>query len=115
MLTTQAAATSTVVLAGLGGALAYAVRIVEPAHGALPVGAATLCVHLAGVASLFFRKWMGIREVPALYNQPGYLLIPGALEQLRICELARLEMRIGQMAALNTERALWLNLERVWA
>ena len=115
LLAAQAATTLTVVLAGLGGAMAYAVRVAEPHPGSVAVGAAVLCVHLAGVASLLVWKCMSVRAVPTPYNQPSYLLVPGTLEQLRVGELANLEMRIRDVVALSMNRAVWLNRSRALA
>ena len=115
VISAQAATTLTLLLAGLGGALAFAVKVVEPAASPVAWGAAALCAHLTVLAAVLVARNMHLADAPMLHNQPDSLLQPGAsLEQLRMGELVNLEERIRQQQAMNSRRASSLNLVR-WA
>lgn len=113
----QAATTLTLLLAGMGGALAYAVRVFEPGP-ASPVawGAAALCAYLAVLAIVLLARCINAAPAPMLYNAPANLLVAGAdLATLRCGELVNLQERIEQQTARNLKRAKALNAIRLWA
>lgn len=113
VIAAQAASTVTLLLAGIGGALAFAVRVVEPGAGPVAWGAAAVCGYLALLVALLLHTNIRLDEVPMLHNQPESLLAPNAtLEQLHMGELVNLEMRIRTQAAINNQRARALNWVR---
>jgi len=106
----QAATTLTLVLAGMGGALAYAVRVFEPSPPPTVVASAALCVWLMLIAALLVLKCINLAEAPMLYNQPNRLLLPGhTLADVRAGELVGLQERIWQQIDRNNGRSAWLN------
>lgn len=106
----QAATTLTLVLAGMGGALAYAVRVFEPSPSAPVVASAALCVWLMAIAALLVLKCINVADAPMLHNQPGNLLLPGhTLAEVRAGELVGLQSRIWQQVDRNNARGAWLN------
>lgn len=113
VISAQAATTLTLLLAGLAGALAFAVKVFEPGAGPVAWGAATLCVYLTVLAAVLVARNLNLVEAPMLHNQPDSLLQPDAnLEQLRMGELINLEERIREQQGLNNQRARSLNLVR---
>ena len=113
VISAQAATTLTLLLAGLGGALAFAVKVVEPAASPVAWGAAALCAHLTVLAAVLVARNMHLADAPMLHNQPDSLLQLGAsLEQLRMGELVNLEERIRDQRAMNDRCARSLNLVR---
>lgn len=113
VISAQAATTLTLLLAGLGGALAFAVKIFEPGAGPVAWAAAALCAHLAVLAGVLVARNLNLVEAPMLHNQPYSLLHPDAtLDQLRMGELINLEARIRAQQGLNDLRACSLNLVR---
>jgi hypothetical protein len=113
VLVSQAATTLTLLLAGVGGALAYAIRILEPGASPAAWGAAVVCAWLAILAAVLVARVINARNVPVLYNSPQNLLIPGAgIDQLQAGELQNLQARIDGQAAVNLLRADWLNRVR---
>lgn len=112
----QAATTLTLLLAGLGGTLALALPVLAPQPGPVAYAAAALCVYLALLSAVLVVTVIRLRDAPMLHNQPGNLLVPGAtLAQLRAGELANIELRIRQQAALNRSRANALDAVRMAA
>ena len=111
----QAATTMALLLAGLGGALAAAARVVEPGAGPVAWGAAALCAWMMLCAGVLVVRCINLESAPMLNNQPDNLLVPGVtLEQLRMGELVNLVVRIRQQTAINDRRAKALNQVR-WA
>lgn len=115
-LLAQMNVTIALLMAGIGGALAYGVRVFEPAPGAVAIGAAAVCVYLAVLVAAVVARGLNTREAPMLYNSPKNLLMPGQTwMQVQAGELANLQERIEQQAALNRERALTLDVARYCA
>ena len=115
VMASQAATTLTVLLAGLGGSLAFAVKVFEPSPGAVAWGAAALCGYLAVLSAVLVLRNISLEVAQMQHNQPGSLLLPNAtLEQLRMGELVNLELRIRHQTAFNNRRAAALNQVR-WA
>lgn len=113
----QAATTLALLLAGIGGSLAYAVKLLEP--GAAPAvarGAAALCAYLMVLTALVVWRCLNTRPSPALHNHPANLLVPGAdLASIQAGELLNVQRRIEQQIAITAERARWLNGVRLLA
>jgi hypothetical protein len=117
MLRREAASTLTILLAGIGGSLAYASKVLEsgPA-GPIAVGAAVLCVYLACIATGVVLRCLLVRDLPAIYNVPENLLIPGStLTEVRYGNLDVLQAAITEMAVINAGIGKSLNALRVAA
>lgn len=115
VISAQAATTLALLLAGLGGALTFAVKVLEPGASPVAWGSAGLCVYLAVLAGVLVVRNVSLKSGPMLHNQPGNLLLPQAtLQQLRMGELVNLELRIRDQVATNDRRADSLNQVR-WA
>ncbi len=115
-MTSEAATTLTVLLAGIGGSLAYAVKVFELDFSRVPVGAAVLCVYLCVAAALLVWKCMMTRSVPAEFNEPDNLMIPAAKKiSILAGSIKGLNARILEVAALNCQKAFWLNVVRLMA
>lgn len=111
----QAASTLQLLLGGIGGALAFAVKLAEPGAGPVAWGAATVCAWWMAVAAYLTVRNMNLVDAPMLSNQPGHLLLPGAThDQLRRGELVNVEMRIRDQRDMNQARGNSLNRAR-WA
>ncbi|XVJ69863.1 MAG: hypothetical protein HEQ39_09565 [Rhizobacter sp.] len=106
----QAATLCTLLLAGIGGSLAYAVKVFEPVPSLVAWGAAAFCAYLCVLAALLVHRCINTADAPMLFNEPKNVLVPGATLQLqRPAELANLQQRIDQMIARNNTRATALN------
>lgn len=115
-IASQAAATLTLLLAGIGGSLVYAVRIFEPGSSPVARGAAALCIYLMALAGVLIWRCINTTASPVLHNEPTNLLLSEAtLEQLQAGEIFNLQQRIDQQKALVVARARWLNGVRVLA
>ena len=115
-LLSQAVTALTVVLAGIGGTLAFAVRVFEPKPDAIARAAAALCIYLMVLAALIVFTCIRSRDTPVSMNEPGNLLLDGhSLEAIQCGELARLQARIELEQALNNSRSAWLNAMRYCA
>lgn len=113
VVSAQAATTLTLLLSGLAGALAFAVKVFEPAASPVAWGAAALCAWLTALAAMLVVRNISLAPAPMLHNQPGnVLLLPGSLEALRMGELVNLEMRIRCQQDINVRRAAALNQVR---
>lgn len=111
----QAVTTLTIFLAGIGGSLAYAVRVVTE-RDAVACGAMALGIYLIVLAVLLVVKCINLTGAPTLSNEPDNLCVPDAsLEQLEVGELANLQSRIDRMKDRNRVRARWLNRLRLFA
>jgi len=112
----QASATLTLLLAGMGGSLAYAVQIFDAGPTPLASGAAALCAYLALLGALTVARCVNVQPAPTLHNEPSNLVEPGtALQQLRAGELVNLQERIEQQIELSARKARWLNGVRLAA
>jgi hypothetical protein len=118
MLRGEASTTLTVVLAGLGGTLTYAAKMVDPpAAGAVAFGAMVLCAYFAVLAIVIVWKCLMVEEIPAVYNEPKNLVQDGfSLESIKSVEIKEnLQVRIEEMVAVNDRLARRLNTARVAA
>jgi hypothetical protein len=115
-LAKEGATTLTVLLAGVGGSLAYAAKLLEPNAGPMAAAAAVMCAYLALLCVVLVVKCMLLRAFPAIYNEPLHLAQPGyELHTMRRVELANIAARIKQAMNHNDRTARWLNGVRLCA
>lgn len=106
----QANTTLAILLAGLGGSLAYATKLLELGPQPIAFGAAWLCGYLAVLAALLVHKCLRVAPMPPIFNEPLNLAQPNfSLAALRRAELNGLQARIQRAADRNDEVARWLN------
>jgi hypothetical protein len=112
----QASTTLALLLAGIGGTMGYAVRVIEPAAPASARGAAVLCAYFTILAGVIVWKCLNLKASPVLHNEPENLIIPGAtVEQVQAGEILNLQRRIDDQKRLLASRAKWLNAVRLAA
>jgi hypothetical protein len=116
-LAKEAASTLVILLAGMGGAMAYAVKGFEQeTPTALAIGAAALSVWLMIVGGLLVVFCMLTTSLPTPTNEPMNLYQKNfSLEAIREVELRNLQERIKQTAARNHRVAAWLDRTRLLA
>lgn len=118
-LAQQAGVTLTVLLAGAGGSLAYATKLMEPGATAAAWGAAWLCGYLAVLGLWLVVGCLLARPIGAVYNEPGNLLSDAAqkysFDELRRGELQLLQKGIDEAFHRNERVARHLNAIRVCA
>jgi hypothetical protein len=111
VLAKEAAATLTILLAGLSGAFTFAVGTQS-----FRVGAIILTVYLFVLCFVLVIRCMMIGRLPAITNEPRNLNQDGyELEALRRTELDNIQGRIDQTARRNAVTARWLNYVRLGA
>lgn len=116
-LAKDTSSTLTMLLAGMAGALAYAVKgfEVQPITQ-LVFGAAVLSAWLMLIATLLMVKCILTTSLPAPTNEPKNLYQKEfALDLLREVELRNLQERIVQTTARNHRVAAWLDRVRLSA
>lgn len=113
-LAKEAATTLTVLLAGIGGGLAYASKAAEQGKWtALSIGATAFTTWLIGVAWYLVTKALMLEAIPQVYNEPKNLDDPNEdLNYLKECELLSLQQRIDDAASRNGKLAMRLNRAR---
>lgn len=118
-LAKEAAATLTVLLAGAGGAGAYAVKLLEGDRAVSTIALAAASAWLAGLACCLVYGCLRVAPIPAVYNQPGALLKRRESKQTyaewRRGELVNIEGRIKRVVARNAKVGKWLNWIRILA
>lgn len=115
LIASQASTTLTILLAGVGGSLAYAVNVSSPLAG-LPIAAAWLCSYLVLLAVLVALKCLHVGDAPPVHNHPKHLAVRGhSLDALREAEIKNIELRIAALSGRNAVRARWLNGLRMMA
>lgn len=119
-LAKEAAAMLTVLLAGIGGSLAYALKTLDGDFSPTVVAAVGVCVWLGYIAGRLVQGCMLIGPIPAVYNQPGQLLLRApageTLRNWQYGELLNLEVRIKRVAKRNDLVAIrtnWLRLAAI--
>ena len=111
-LLAQANTLLTLLLAGLGGALAMGSRVFEPAAGVLGWGAAAVAVWLSLVAAVLARQCIVTRNTQVVDNEPinVYKPILGlSEEEILSYEIENLQGRINITKARNEAVARWLD------
>ena len=116
LVSTQAATTLAVLLAGVGGSLAYAVKVFDPGPtAALVWAAAAVCVYLMILCALLMGFCIALVETDLAYNEPRHLMVPRQpLERLRRIELVNIQVRIDEVYVRNQARSEALDRIR-WA
>lgn len=116
-LAKEASSTLTVLLAGMGGSLAYAAKLFEEATpSALTVGAAAVSTWLMVASILLVVFCMLTTNLPSPTNEPSNLYQKEfSLEAIREVELRNLNQRIKEVAARNHRVAAWLDRARLLA
>lgn len=114
ILAQEAQTTLTVLLAGIGGSLAYAVKMADPAEAsAIGFGAAWLCAYLALLSAALVLLLLKFKPIPATYQEPKNLTKAGfSIDAIRAKELENLQTRIETATARNKETAFRLNVLR---
>jgi hypothetical protein len=116
-LAKDAGTTLTVLLAGLGATLAYAMKGAEEStSSALTVGAGAMAGWLMFVASVLICKCITTTPIWPPTNEPRNLYQKTyAWDDLREVELENLQKRIDQTAERNLHIAMWLDRVRLMA
>ena len=117
-LAKEATGTLMLLLAGVGGALAYAQRVVDGMAAAQPSawGAAAVCIWLALWAWALVRCCMMTGPMPQVYNEPLNLYKPTlalTLVQVKVHELENIQSGIRLAVERNQSTGLWLNRVRL--
>lgn len=110
----QVSTTLAVLLAGAGGAVAYAVRLASERADPVGWGALLAMVYLVLLCAVLVLKCTNTQSSPSLWQEPGNLVAypEATLAQLQAGEAANLQARIEEQMALNSRRARWLNRVR---
>lgn len=112
-LTVQASTLLSLLLVGIGGGLAYAVKLAETAATTPFVwGMVASTLWLCLVAAILMAKCIKTRDTPALFNEPLNLCPPGttlSLPEVRRHELENISARIKQATERNAGVAAWLD------
>lgn len=115
-LAKEAASTLTLLLAGTGGALAYAVKGFEAMPTPIAFGVAGLSAWLAIVGCVLVYFCMLTTDLPTPTNEPANLYQKQFdLAALREVELRNIQERIEQVTARNRRVAAWLDRSRLLA
>jgi hypothetical protein len=117
-LAKEASTTLTILLTGLGGALAFAAKGMDGGHlsATLFYGAAGLALWFMLLSVLLVHFCVRTAPIPAPTNEPMNLYQPAYdWVALREAELRNLQERIDQVAARNIRVAAWLDRIRYMA
>lgn len=116
-LAKEASTTLTVLLAGIGGAIAYTLKGFDSGVAtAATIGAGGLTLYLTVLCVLLVFKCMKIEPIPAPTNEPRHLYQKSFdLNVLRELELDNMQERIDQAVRRNDGTTAWLNRVRVMA
>jgi len=111
-LAKDSATTLTVLLAGLGGSLAYAAKAFDE-WSSLSAGASALTVWLSVLSFYLVKKCLMTTAIPQVYNEPRNFLDKNyTIHELREAELVNLQVRIDDAAKRNANLAKHLNRVR---
>lgn len=117
-LAKEAATTLTVLLAGMSGSLAYAVKYFEPAAPSIQmaVGSGALSAWLMLLSAMLVHFCIKTLPLPTPTNEPANLYQPEfTLDLMRAVELKNIQVRIEQATTRNAEVATWLDRIRYCA
>lgn len=119
ILAKEAATTLTVLLAGVGGSLAYGVKLLDGEASMPIIAAAAVCTWLTLLAMALVLTCLKIKGIPAIYNQPGKLLKRAdsgmSFDEWRRAELNNIQERIDIAVRRNDNTAKNLNTIRILA
>lgn len=120
-LSAQANSLLQLLLVGMGGSLAYGVKVFEPATvSPLVAGSFAVSLWLAWVGAVLIVKCIMTQEQPVAHNSPKNLYQPEMLtqyspEEWRKFELDNQQGRIDAVKRLNWSMAWWLDRCRLAA
>lgn len=117
-LSKDSTTTLTVLLAGVGGALAFAAKGFDSVNVSIPltVGSGVLSVWFMTLAAVLIHCCVRTSNLSPPTNEPANLYQPTfALKDLREIELVNLQQRIHQVVARNERVAAWLDRVRYLA
>lgn len=112
MLLTQANQLLTILLAGMGGSLAYGTRVLTPTAGMIEWGAAITSLWLAAIAGTLAHRCIATRETQVQYNEPGNMYRPDlghSLPEVKVFENTNIQTRIESTKRRNSTVAYWLD------
>ena len=116
ILAKESATTLTVLLAGAGGSLAYAIKAADGDYSASVLIAAVVCAWLVVCAMWLVFTCLKINEIYLVYNEPKNHLLrltsDTNFENWRKKELAGMQERIDKNTLRNDETAKSLNRVR---
>lgn len=116
VISKDAQTTLTVLLAGVGGTAAYAVKVFDGAVTPLTVGAGAAMIYLALLSIYLITKCMAFESYPALYQDPINLLRPDvSLDWIREQEIKLINARINDARDINSRKSARLNQIRLLA
>lgn len=119
VLAKEAATTLTVFLAGVGGSLAYGIKVLDGDTSNTAIAAAAVCLWLTVLSMILVLTCLKIKGIPAVYNQPGELLKRGdsqdSFDEWRLGELVNIQQRIETAVERNNTTARNLNRVRILA
>lgn len=109
----------TLLLAGIGGTLAYAFKAFEGGQVTpAACGAVVVALWFALISSMLMVKCVVTRPLPSLYNEPANIYKPDlglSADQIRAFELQNIQSRIEQTKFRNATVAAWLDRGRLAA
>jgi hypothetical protein len=114
VLAKDAGTTLTLLLAGIGGALAYATKAIDVhSWNWLSVGATVFTLWLVALSWYLVNSCLMATPIPQIYNEPKNLNVPDMeFDYLRRAELSGLQLRIEEAGSRNGLLARRLNLTR---
>jgi hypothetical protein len=109
--------TLTILLAALGGGIAYTAKLLEAdSEQTVVVAMATTLVYIAVLCAVLLQKCMKIVAMPVPTNEPRNLFQKRfSLDAIREVELSNVQARIDEAVARNDASAAWLNRVRFLA
>lgn len=116
-ISAHATSTLTVMLAAVGGAVAYAARLESAPADPVGLGALVAAIYLMVLSGVLVRTCMMSVKAPAVHQEPKNIVaFPSASDKARKAgELAILQARIAEQGTINSRRASWLNRVRSFA
>lgn len=119
VLAKEAATTLTVLLAGIGGSLAFAIRLLDGDYSASVVASTAVCLWLTLLAIILVFTCLKIDAIYVTYNEPKNLLKrkehKNSFDAWRTAELLGMQYRIEKNVERNDRTAKYLNRVRAMA
>lgn len=119
VLAKESSTTLTILLAGIGGSLAYAVKLFDGDSSRSVIAAVVVCGWLTVCAMVLVFTCLRISKIYLVYNEPGNLLCRqergASFDQWRRGELKGMQERIRYNTLRNEKVAARLNLIRIMA
>lgn len=120
LLAKDAQSLLTVILAGVGGSLAFGLRVFDTwPPKASDVGAAVVCLYLICVGARLVHQGMKFKPYPSVHQSPENLVNDDnrgfSLHEMRLAELGNITERIDKATEINDGRAKLLNSVKTMA